>query len=98
MIDPGNPLARFETSAVLLALDRPREALAVLQALQESAPQEASTLFQMGKIHKRLGEPDAALRCFCAALDLQPPAADTDAIKAAIERLHVADDEAVDEM
>lgn len=97
-LDPKNPLARFEAAALLAAAGRPREALRELRALHDAAPQDPSTLYQMGRMHRRLGEPDAALRCFSAALDLQPPAADGDLIKAAIERLRVAgDDEAPDD-
>ncbi|KAL6767456.1 CDC27 [Auxenochlorella protothecoides x Auxenochlorella symbiontica] len=96
--DPKNPLARFEAANVLLACERPRDALHELQALHDVAPQEVSTYFQMGKVHKRLGEVDQAMRCFCAALDLQPPAADSELIKGAIERLRVTEDALDEEM
>lgn len=49
-------------------------------------------LFTLGRVHKRLGDPEAALAAFNAALDLAPSAADAAAIKAAIDRLHAADD------
>lgn len=49
---------------------------------QDIAPREASVLFHMGKSYKRLGQLDEAMACFASALDLQPPSADTNLIKA----------------
>jgi cytochrome c-type biogenesis protein CcmH/NrfG len=49
-------------------------------------------LFTLGRVHKRLGDADAALAAFNAALDLAPGSADAAAIKSAIDRLHAADD------
>lgn len=77
---------------------RPTQTSPFLNPLQDVAPQEVSTYFQMGKVHKRLGEVDQAMRCFCAALDLQPPAADSELIKGAIERLRVTEDALDEEM
>lgn len=50
---------------------------------QDVAPREASVLFHMGKIYKRLDMLDEAMACFASALDLQPPSADTNLIKSA---------------
>lgn len=66
--------------------------------LQDIAPREASVHFQMGRLHKRLGDLDAALACFNAALDLQPSTTDAGLIKAAIDKLLVADEETDDEL
>lgn len=55
-------------------------------------------LFHMGKICKKLGMLDEAMACFDAALDLQPPSSDTNLIKAAIEKLRVADDNEEEEI
>ncbi|GAB4814278.1 hypothetical protein N2152v2_001324 [Parachlorella kessleri] len=96
--DPRNPLAKFERASVLLSEDRYREALDELSALKDIAPREASVLFQMGKIYKRLDQVEAAMTCFCSALDLQPPSADTNLIKSAIERISVADEEEEEEI
>ena len=48
---------------------------------QDLAPREASVLFHMGKIYKKLDMLDEAMACFAHALDLQPPSADTNLIK-----------------
>ena len=96
--DPRNPLARFERAAVLLAEERYRDALAELLALKDVAPREASVLFHMGKIYKKLDMVDEAMTCFCNALDLQPQSADTNVIKAAIERINLADHEEEEEI
>lgn len=53
---------------------------------QDVAPREASVLFHMGKIYKRLDMLDEAMACFASALDLQPPSADTNLIKSAGRR------------
>ncbi len=59
---------------------------------QDIAPREASVWFQMGRIYKRLDQPDQALSHFCTALDLKPSAADVNLIKAAIEKIRVSDE------
>ncbi|WIA20972.1 hypothetical protein OEZ85_005309 [Tetradesmus obliquus] len=107
-IDGRNPLARYEAAGVLAALERPQEALAELTALQEAlaeltpvqaiVPREPSVAFLMGRLHKRLGQPDAALRCLHAALDLRPGAADRAAIKAAIDKVCMDEDEEEEEL
>lgn len=96
--DPRNPLAKFEKASVLLAEERYRDALVELHALKDIAPREASVLFHMGKIYKRLDMVDEAMACFSNALDLQPPSADTNLIKSAIERITVADEEEEEEI
>lgn len=55
-------------------------------------------LFHQGKIYKKLGQLDEAMGCFAAALDLQPPSADTNLIKSAIEKLRVKDDNEEEEI
>lgn len=54
--------------------------------------------FQMGRIYKKLGDVDAAMEHFNAALDLKPSSTDQNLIKSAIEKLHVDDDEVEDEL
>ena len=54
--------------------------------------------FQMGKIFKRLDLLNDALLHFDHALDLQPSSGDTALIKQAIEKLHVSDDIAEEEI
>lgn len=70
----------------------------VVLALQDIAPKEASVWFQMGKIFKRLDLLNEALLHFNHALDLQPSSGDTALIKQAIEKLHVSDDIAEEEI
>jgi anaphase-promoting complex subunit 3 len=67
-------------------------------ALQNIAPREATVYFQIGKIYKKLKRPDAALTNFCHAMDLKPTSTDQNLIKSAIEKLHVDDDDADDEI
>lgn len=66
--------------------------------MQDIAPRESSVYFQMGRLHKRLGNVDDALSCYDAALDLQPSSADAALIKAAIDKVHVADDDEDEEL
>ncbi|GAQ84112.1 DNA-binding cell division cycle control protein [Klebsormidium nitens] len=90
--DARNPLPKFEKAAVLFSQDLYEEALAELEALKEVAPKEASLYFLMGKIFKKLDNPDKAMLNFSTALDLKPSNADVNQIKAAIEKLSVPDD------
>jgi anaphase-promoting complex subunit 3 len=96
--DPRNPLARFERAGVLAADGRLDEALSEFQALHDVAPREASVLFHMGKVFKRLGRIQDALAAFSEALDLQPPSADTNLIKSAIDRVTQPDAEEEEEV
>ena len=91
-LDPKNPLARFEYASVLTSLGHLDKAVIQLDLLHGIVPKEASVLFQKGKVLKRLGKQEEALKCFSAALDLQPPSIDTNLIKAAIDRISSADD------
>lgn len=52
----------------------------------------------LGRLHKRLRDPDAALHALNTALDLKPAAAERAAIKAAIDKLHLAEEEEEDEL
>lgn len=90
--DPKNPLARFEYALVLLSLGDLEESVTELTLLHEIVPKEASVLFQKGKVMKRLGRQEDALKCFSDALDLQPPSIDVNLIKAAIDRISIGDD------
>jgi len=96
--DPRNPLARFERAGVLATDGRLEEALSELQALHDVVPREASVLFHMGKVFKRLGRVQDALAAFSEALDLQPPSADTNLIKSAIDRVTQPDAEEEEEV
>ena len=90
--DPKNPLARFEYASVLASIGDLDKAVAELTILHSIVPREASVLFQKGKVLKRLGRQDEALKCFSDALDLQPPSIDTNLIKSAIDRISLEDD------
>ena len=72
-----------------MSLERYEEALASLLSVRDSAPREASVHFLIGKVHKKLGDNDAAMISFVRALDLDPK--DNNLIKAAIDRLDEPD-------
>lgn len=65
-----------------MSLDRPQEALLELEKVRSAAPREASVHFNMGKVLKRLGQPEKAMRCFLTALDLDPK--DNNLVKASV--------------
>jgi len=90
--DPRNALAKFQRASVLMSCERFQEALVELESLQEMAPREASVFFLMGRIHKKLLQPDRAMINFSIALDLKPSSSDVNLIKSAIEKLNVPDD------
>lgn len=61
-------------------------------------PREASVHFLLGRLHKRLRDPGAALASLHAALDLAGCAGERAAIKAAIERVHLAEEDEEEEL
>lgn len=89
MLDPRNPQAHYQRATIFMTLDRPEDALLELERVRAAAPREASVHFNMGKVHKRLGQPAKAMRCFLTALDLDPK--DNNLIKAAMDRLDEPD-------
>lgn len=61
-------------------------------------PGEASVYFQMGKLYKRLDNLGAAQLALETALSLHTTSADAGAIKAAIEKLGINEDEEEEEL
>lgn len=88
-LDPQNPQARFQRATIYLALNRPWLALTELEKVRDAAPREATVHFAMGKVLKRLGRPQEAMRCFLTALDLDPK--DNQLIKSAMDKLDEPD-------
>lgn len=88
-LDPRNPQARFQRATIYSALHRPAEALAELKIVRDAAPREATVHFAMGKVLKRLGRPDEAMKCFLTAMDLDPK--DNQLIKSAMDKLDEPD-------
>jgi anaphase-promoting complex subunit 3 len=91
-LDPRNPQARYQRSTIYSALHRPEEALAELEKVLDVVPREATIHFAMGKVLKRLGRSDQAMKYFLTAMDLDPK--DNQMIKSAMDKL---DDPEVDE-
>lgn len=89
MVDERNPQAQFQRANILLGLDRCEEALMELEKVRDASPREASVYVAMGRIYKRLGKTDQAMRAFLFALDLDPK--DNNTIKAAIDRIDEPD-------
>lgn len=88
-LDPNNPQARFQRATIYIALNRPEQALEELEKVRDAAPREATVHFAMGKVLKRLGRPQEAMRCFLTALDLDPK--DNQLIKSAMDKLDEPD-------
>ncbi|KAK1746344.1 anaphase-promoting complex subunit 3 [Skeletonema marinoi] len=88
-LDPRNPQAHYQRATIFMSMDRADDALAELEKVRAAAPKEASVHFNMGKVYKRMGKPEKALRCFLTALDLDPK--DNNLIKAAMDRLDEPD-------
>ncbi len=94
--DPRNAQARFQLATVLVSLEAPEAALAELAAVRDMAPREANIQFLMGKVCKKLGRLEDAMRHFIIALDLNPK--DNSAIKTAVDKLNLADVDERDEI
>jgi anaphase-promoting complex subunit 3 len=88
-LDPQNPQARFQRATIYTALHRPAEALEELKKVRDAAPREATVHFALGKVLKRLGRPDLAMKCFLTAMDLDPK--DNQMIKSAMDKLDEPD-------
>lgn len=88
-LDPHNPQARFQRATIYVSLNRPEDALKELEKVRDAAPREATVHFAMGKVLKRLGRPEQAMRCFLTALDLDPK--DNQLIKSAMDKLDEPD-------
>ncbi|XP_021807124.1 cell division cycle protein 27 homolog B isoform X1 [Prunus avium] len=91
--DKENPLPMYQKANILMSLERFDEALAVLEEVKEYSPRESSVYALMGKIYKRRNMHEKAMLHFGFALDLKPSATDVATIKAAIEKLHVPDED-----
>jgi len=87
-LQPSNPLAKFQKANVHISLNQLHLALAELEKVKEFAPKEASVHFLIGKIWKKLNQPDKAMMGFITALDLDPK--DRNLVKAAIDKLHIS--------
>eukprot|EP00124_Ichthyophonus_hoferi_P002358 Ihof_evm3s157 gene=Ihof_evmTU3s157 len=70
--DRQNPLAKYQRAVVLNSLERSEEAICELNELADIAPKEPSVYFLMGKIHRKLGHQDQAVRYLTWARDLDP--------------------------
>ena len=88
-LDPHNPQAHYQRALVYQTLDRNEEALVELGRVRDAAPREAQIYFSMGRLYKRIGRPEKAMRCFLDALDLDPK--DTNLIKAAMDKMDEPD-------
>lgn len=91
-LDPSNPQARFQRATIYSALHRPHEAAMELEKVRDAAPREATVHFCLGKVYKRLGRLEDAMKCFLAAMDLDPK--ESQMIKSAMDKL---DDPDIDE-
>jgi anaphase-promoting complex subunit 3 len=87
-VEPSNSLNKFQKGNVLVQLERYEEALEVYLSLLQQVPKEAPIHIQIGKIYKRLGNVDLALKYFNKALDLDPK--DTNMVKGLIDKIHSA--------
>jgi anaphase-promoting complex subunit 3 len=71
-LSPTSALSRFRKARVLVQLQQPKMALVELQILKDVAPDEANVFFLLGKLYKMLRMRADAVKCFTAALNLDP--------------------------
>lgn len=89
-IDKDNSLNKFQKANVLIALDQNDKALAVLRELLTQVPKEAPIHIVIGKILKKQGQTEEAMKHFQMALDLDPK--DTNMVKSLIDKIHSPND------
>ena len=85
-MDKDNPLNKYQKAMVLFNLERFNEALQVLETLKLLCPKEAPIYILIGKIYKKKGRIEDALKHFNDALDLDPK--DTNMVKSLIDKIH----------
>ena len=85
-LDSKRPLTKYQKVTVLMALNRHKESLEVLQELKTLCPKEAPIYVTMGKIYRKLGDKKQALQAYTMALELDQK--DTNRVKSLIEKLH----------
>lgn len=61
----------------------------ILQVIEQ---RDAVLHFELGRVYKKLGQRDLAMKHFCDALDLRPSASDANLIRSAIEKINATDD------
>jgi anaphase-promoting complex subunit 3 len=88
-LDSRNPQARFQRATIYFALNQPENALDELRKVRDAAPREATIHFFMGRVLKKLGRLDEAMKCFLTAMDLDPK--DNQLIKSAMDKLEEPD-------
>eukprot|EP00850_Spirogloea_muscicola_P021467 SM000250S08725 [mRNA] locus=s250:55409:60519:- [translate_table: standard] len=93
LIHPSSSVLQSCLGMALHALHRSDEALAMLDRAIALDKRNPLPIFQKATIYKRLDLPDQAILHLSTALDLKPPSGDVTLIKAAIEKLHLPDDE-----
>jgi anaphase-promoting complex subunit 3 len=76
-LSPSSALSRFRKARVLVQLQQPKMALVELQILKDVAPDEANVFFLLGKLYKMLRMRADAVKCFTAALNLDPKVCQT---------------------
>ncbi|KAJ3410603.1 hypothetical protein HDV05_003553 [Chytridiales sp. JEL 0842] len=82
----------FRSASMLLQLNRCEEALAVLEPVKHADPAECNVHFLLGKIYKKMGKRDLAIRAFTMAQD-SSGAKISASIKEEIDKLHMDDAE-----
>eukprot|EP01125_Pyxidicula_operculata_P012546 TRINITY_DN4120_c1_g1_i1.p1 TRINITY_DN4120_c1_g1~~TRINITY_DN4120_c1_g1_i1.p1 ORF type:complete len:787 (+),score=148.05 TRINITY_DN4120_c1_g1_i1:83-2362(+) len=94
-LDPKNFIAKFKKASVLFQMASYTEALKLLEELNSVSQKEYNVFVLMGKIYKKLNQPDKAMSCFTTALDLDSKSSNY--VKAAISKLTQPDGDSEEE-
>jgi anaphase-promoting complex subunit 3 len=94
-VDVNNPQLHFQRAHVLIATRRYEEALRALELVRQQAPREPPVHILMGRVSRKLGRVQDALKHFSAAIDLDPK--ESASLKAEIEHLDEPDEDEDDE-
>ena len=89
-IDNESALNKFQTATVLMSMQKYRPALKILTKLAESNPKEAPIHIKLGKIYKKLGIKENALKHWSIAMDLDPTKDNN--VKNLIDNINNSDD------
>lgn len=71
-LSPDNALVRYRRAKILIALKRYTEAVADLEYLRDSSPEESNVIFQLAKVYRLLGDEVKSAQLLAVARDVSP--------------------------
>ncbi|KAA1471266.1 TPR-like protein [Dentipellis sp. KUC8613] len=71
-LSPDNALVRYRRAKMLISMKRYRPAIADLEALRDTSPDEANVIFQLARAYRLVGDEVKAAQLLAVARDVSP--------------------------